>query len=93
MRNVPPYANITNTRGKLLIGYEDADGEHIDFSMHLTVYMPVPQLLTLRIDTPLAKDFDIRNGHVELVVPDVPERDDGYFLVRECRVLLTSTAI
>ncbi|CAL1712728.1 unnamed protein product [Somion occarium] len=54
--SLPPPANITNTRGKVILGFLTSDSEN------------------LMIDTPLAQNFSILDGLVQVTVPDVPPR-------------------
>ncbi|TFL01397.1 hypothetical protein BDV98DRAFT_507549 [Pterulicium gracile] len=63
--DAPPKDKITNSKGQIMLGYKDKDGEtqHLDFAH------------------PIAKGFDIRDGQHTIVVPDVPDRKENYFIV------------
>ncbi|TEB33219.1 hypothetical protein FA13DRAFT_195214 [Coprinellus micaceus] len=58
----PPYNQITNKLGRVILGRDTGDSLNLD------------------IDHPLAQGFNITNGKVDIVVPNVPPRND-YLIV------------
>ncbi|KAF8332969.1 hypothetical protein F5887DRAFT_564429 [Amanita rubescens] len=56
---LPPYANITNRVGEVLLGHLGGGGG-----------------LNLMLNNPLAQGFNITQGSVNVVVPNVPPRTD-----------------
>ncbi len=78
--------DITNDRGKIVLGHVgDGEDEHLDLG---TYCLLVPKYAHPNLefpDHPLASGFDIREGSVQVQVPNVEPGDD-YILV--CKPLI-----
>lgn len=73
--------HISN-KGKVVLGYmkDGSDSEHLDLGMRIFLFAPIPLILIIFIDHPLAENFDLRAGHVKFEVPKVDEAAD-YIIV------------
>ncbi|KAF4617677.1 hypothetical protein D9613_005653 [Agrocybe pediades] len=73
--NFPPDSQITNPIGQVILGFNSSNSLNLDFVVPLFL----PNRSTNH-EHPLAKNFKLRDGKVNITVPNVPPKDD-YLIV------------
>ncbi|KAG6809412.1 hypothetical protein H0H92_000337 [Tricholoma furcatifolium] len=82
--NIPPASQLTDPNGMVVLGYLGSNGGYnLDIGENVFYTLLVSHIKAcglIMIDNPLAQDFPLTQGEVDITVPNVTPRDD-YIIV------------